>query len=180
MKITGINGSTADVSPTGLLRTVAVSQSSSEVFNSLGLVFRINGTVTPAGANDYFFYFRNTGTNDVAIGVIGMSSSVPTRIVGDIVTGDPVYVGETPSEVVNLNLGSSTILRATANHDTNITGLTPGGSVSFIECAVANTLYEDTVDSSIFVPQGKAVAFRRVEATGEIDYVIGLSIVADI
>lgn len=175
--IKGPNGNIANVSDAGSLQVAATTQSLAEAFNFNGLIFAATGLVTPAGAGDYFLYIKNTGTLDLAATIFSFSASVPTEIKVDHVTGDPIYVGETAAEITNLNLGSSNSLPAIVNFDTNITGLTKVGQLFFEECAVAETRYTQGIISSIVIPQGKAIAIRRMAATGEINFSVGMGVV---
>ena len=177
MNIKGPNGNIANVSDLGSLQVGATTQNLAQAFNFNGLIFSATGLVTPAGAGDYFLYIKNVGTLDIAASIFSFSSSAPTEIKVDHVTGDPIYVGETPAEVTNLNLGSSNSLPATVNYDTSITGLAKVGQCFFEECAVAETRYTQDIISTIVIPQGKAIAIRRMAATGEINFSVGMGVV---
>lgn len=168
-KIVGINGVVADVNPLNQLLVSSVSKAAAEELNLQGFVFSVYASVTPAGADDYFIYFTNTGTASVAIGSWEATSTVPTCIEMDVVTGTPSYIGAGDANVVNMNLGSASPLQVDAKVDTDITGLTSEGTLSTIECAIANTQYEKNIASAIIIPQGKALAIKRVEATGQVD-----------
>ena len=47
--------------------------------------------ITAVGANDYFIYLKNTGTTDLVITDIRVSSTVATRLTYESVTGTPTY-----------------------------------------------------------------------------------------
>ena len=176
--IKGPNGNVANVSDSGRLSVAAVVTDLAETTNILGNAYMVSLSVTPAGANDLFFYLKNTGTAAVAINAIAVVASAPTRIEYVAVAGDPVYVGETAAQVTNLNLGSSNSLSVEANADTNITGLIENGLLGFEECAVADTRYKTNIPATIIIPQGKAVAFKRIEATGQIDLAVEVGVIA--
>lgn len=144
--------------------------------NDEGNVFSVEFSVTPTGANDYFFYLENTGEKTLALTDIRISSTVATKVNYHKVSGTPTYSGGsgTAATVVNRNLGSSKTLSATANYNVDITGLTDEGTFFFERCAVANTRYKLTTTSNILIPQGAKIAFERVEATGTIDCVVSL------
>ena len=174
--ILGPNGNPANVSDSGSLQVAATSQNLAEALNFRGAIYSANGLVTPAGAGDYFFYLKNIGTSDISVSLFSFSSSQPTEIKIDHVSGTPVYVGEVAAEVTNLNLGSSNSLPAIANIDTSITGLINVGQLLYEECAVAETRYTQNIASAVIVPQGKAIGVRRMAATGEINFSIGMGV----
>ena len=82
--------------------------------------------------------------------------------------------GGTTLTPTNRNLGSSKIPTATIETGVDLTGLTDEGTVFFEECAVVNTRYSLRTSSNIILPQGSAVAFQRVEATGLITCAVSL------
>jgi len=162
------------------LHVFSVSESEDRYSNSEGLVWSYTFEVTPTGANDYFFYLKNTGSNDLSISDIRVSSTVQTRLTYEKVTGTPSYSAVTAATPVNRNLGSSRIPTATVNYDANITGLTSEGEFFFEECAVANTRYKLSTTSNILIPQGSAVAFKRVASTGAIKMTVSVFEVSEV
>lgn len=168
-------GITAIVDIEGRLKTFSISQAEDKHTNTEGHYNSIYFQVTPAAANDKFVYLQNTGTEDVSITDIRMSSTVATNILLKKVTGTPVYVTGTDTEITNRNLGSSKSPDVIAKYDTDITALVDGGVLLFQECPVANTLYHLKTSSNIIIPQGQAVALERVAATGLITCIISLT-----
>ena len=133
-------------------------------------------TVTPTGANDYFFYLKNTSQNTVyTISDIRISSTVATEITYEHVSGTPTYISETAVPTVNRFLGASNTPSITCNYDTDITGLTVEGEVFFEECASTDTRYKLSTTSNIYIPPGQAIAFKRVAATGQIKCTVSLT-----
>ena len=178
MNIKGPNGHIAKVSDSGQLQVNAVTQNLAEALNLSGLVFTITGTETAAGANDFFFYLKNIGTNDLGLSTFSASSSVPTEIQLHSVSGEPVYVSETAIIPTNLNLGSSVALPVISNRDSNITGITSNGIIVFEECAIADTRCDYDISSTVIIPQGKAIAFSRVAGTGAVKFSMGIGIIS--
>ena len=174
MQIQGPNGRVVEVDDDNRLKAFAVSESEDKAINKQGGTHSIYFTVTPAGADDYFFYFENTGQSDLFLTDIRASSSVATTLFYEFVSGVPTYVTGTDAQATNRNLGSARALDAVIKFDTNITGLTNEGVLFFEECANANTRYKLSTTSNIIVPQGKAVAFRREAATGAIECVVSV------
>ncbi len=167
-------GFKAKIDDENRLHTFSVIEPEDKHINRSGGVWSLYFTVTPAGANDHFFYFKNTGTDDLGITDIRISSSVATEILYEQVSGTPTYVTGTDSDVTSRNLGNTNVPEAIMKFDTDITGLSSSGVIAFEECAAADTKYTTTMTSSVIVPQGQAVAFKRVAATGLITCVVSL------
>jgi len=168
-------GYTAKVDNENRLKTFSITQTEDKHANTEGVYNSIYFTVTPAGANDYFYYLQNTGTSDLSITDIRISSSVATNILIDKVSGTPSYVTGTDAEITNRNLGSSKVPSVTNKYDTDITGLVTEGTVFFQECPVADTMYHFKATSTIIIPQGQAIALKRVAATGLVTVLVSLS-----
>ncbi len=171
-KITGPDGKVVKVTDNNRLEVSSISEDISQRSNLNGNVFSIQFAVTPVGANDFFFHFQNTGTKDIIFTKIRMASTVITQITIEKVTGTPTFVSATDASVTNRNLGSSLALQADSQFDTDITVITSDGILLFEECSIANTRFTLNIDSSIVIPQGQAIAFKRVAATGLIDTLI--------
>ena len=167
-------GNRVKVDSENRMHTFAVVEPEDKHINKEGKVWSIHLSVTPAGANDYFFYLKNTGTEQVSISDVRISSTVATQVTYEHVSGTPIYVTGTDASVTNRNLGSSNAPEVTAKYDTDITGLSTSGILFFEECANADTRYKLSTSSNIIIPQGQAIAFKRVAATGQIDCVISL------
>lgn len=174
MRIDGPNGTVAEVDAKNRLKVFAVAEPEDKQLNIDGGVHSVYFTVTPAGANDYFYYLENTGTSDLDITDIRISSSVATTVFYEYVSGTPTYVTGTDAADTNRNLGSSRALSVVSKYDTDITGLTSEGVLFFEECATADTRYKLSTSSNIIIPQGKAIAFKRVAATGAIECLVSV------
>ena len=172
-------GRTATVDYENRLSTFAVSQAEDKHANIEGHYDSIYFEVTPTGANDNFFYLQNTGTADLALTDIRISSSAPTNILLDKVSGTPVYVTGTDAAITNRNLGSSKVPSVIAKYDTDITGIVDEGVLLFQECPSADTLYHFRTSSNIIIPQGQAIALQRVAATGQITCLISLTVASN-
>lgn len=172
MIIKGPDGRAADVDFLNRLLTFAVSQNEDKNANLDGRYWSVYFQVTPAGANDLFFYLKNTGTKDLVITDVRISSSVVTRLFYHRVTG--IAAGGADSQVTSRKLGDSAAPSATIQHGVDITGLTPAG-VLFFEEADDTGLKALKTTSSIIIPQGQAVAFERVAATGLITALVSVS-----
>lgn len=167
-------GYTAKVDSENRLEVFATTEPEDKHINKEGNVFSIHFTVTPVGANDYFFYYKNTGEEQVYITDIRISSSAATNITVEHVSGTPSYTSDTDLTPTNRNLGSSKVLTATIKSDTDTTGLTSEGVIFNIECPVADTLYHLRTSSNIIIPQGSSIALKRVAASGAIECVVSV------
>lgn len=125
-----------------------------------GLVNSIYFTVTPAGANDYFFYLKNTGTVDISITDFRASAGTVTKLYIERVSGTPVYVTGTDAQITNRKSGNSTAVNADIKYDTDITGLTSQGIWFFQDISDINTTFKLSTSASIILPQGQALAIR--------------------
>jgi hypothetical protein len=160
------NGKSARVDLENRLRTFTTSEPYDKHRNREGNVFSVYFQVTPAAANDYFYYFKNNGLNDVFITDVRIISTVASTITYEKVSGTPTYVAGTDATTTNRNFGSSIELDAENKFDTDITGLTSNGIVFFEGIDTPGKRYHLRTTSNIIIPQGKAIAFKRVAATG--------------
>jgi len=164
--VKGPDGRSADVDERNRLSTFSTSQSLSRDSNKEGCSFSIFFSVTPAGVNDLFFYLKNNGDLDVSLTSIRASSSVPTTLFYEHVSGSPSFVAEADAAVTSLNLGSALQLSVDAIFDSDITGLTTVGVMFFEECSIADTTFALKIPSNIIIQQGQAMAFRRESGSG--------------
>lgn len=170
MRIQGPDGTVANIDAAGRLYTLSTSLNVDQFLVTGGRTLSmVVPTVTPVGANDYFFYIKNNGTTNIAVGQISFMAAAPTTVWVDQVSGTPVYVtnggaGSDP-DVVNLRLGNPTQPIATIKYDTDITGIVQEGPLFFERCAVADTRYFLQTISGISIPTGQALAFRSSVST---------------
>jgi hypothetical protein len=169
----GSNGNVAEVDDENRLLVFSITQNEDKNANTEGRYWSVFVEVTPAGVNDNFFYLRNDGTNDLNITDIRASCSAVTQLLYKKVTGTPV--GGSAAQVTNRKLGSPSVPNATIEEGVDITGLTDDGIIFFEECDVVNKRQTLRTSSNIIIPQGQAVAFERVGATGAITLIVSLS-----
>jgi len=171
-QIEGADGLVASVIKTdgeNRLATAAVSEAYDRYYNKQGLSYSVTYEgLTPTGANDYFFYLKNTGIKNINFTNLRISSTVATRITIEKVTG--TAAGGSTLASLNRNFGSSKALTATIEQGVDITGLTTGGVMFFEECATASTRYKLSTTSNLIIPQGQAIALKRVAATGALTF----------
>jgi hypothetical protein len=119
--------------------------------------------VVNAGANDYIIYIKNTGDKDLRITDIRLSASAATQVEIHKVTGT---AGGSPTAITSVprNLGSAETPSADLYSDPDITGLTSAGTIFFMHCPVADTLYHIRTSSNIIITKNQAIALL-VETT---------------
>ena len=171
--IKGPDGQVAKVDSENRLSTLAVTESFERHLNREEKVWSVYFTVTPTGVNDLFFYMKNDGTKDLFISNIRISSTVATTLFYRLVTG--TASAGTNSAVTSRNLGSAKVPDATIQHDADFTGLTSGGILFHEEIDTVDSLRHLNIDCGIIIPQGQAIAFERVAATGTIECVVSIS-----
>lgn len=171
--IKGPDGFVADVDQNNRLRVFSISQNEDKMLAVLGKYWSVPIAVTPTGDNDYFFYLKNNGVNNMFLTDIRISSSVATEITYEHVSGDAV--GGTDIDSVSRLLGSAKLPSATVQEGVDITGLTSLGELAFEECAVVDTRYSLKLTGTIIIQQGQAIAFKRVEATGAIKAMVSIA-----
>lgn len=159
MQIHGPNGQIAEVDIENRLSTKAISEAYDRHINKHeGKVWSVLQSTTPVGANDYLFYFKNTGAEDIYITDIRASCAGASTLWIQRVSGTPTFTAGADLTPVTRNTGSTKTIDATIKEDTNTTGLTDDGTIFFIECPVADTLYHLRTSSNIIVTQGQAIA----------------------
>lgn len=176
MKITGPNGVVADVDKENRLSVFSITQNEDRHANEEGRSWSVFIQATPTGSNSKFFYLKNNGTKDLIITTTRFSSSVITKLFYKIVTG--TVGGGTPvTQITNRNLGETASPNAEIQQGVgaSLTGLTDVGILFFEDCKPADERKTLKPNSSIIIPQGRAIAFERVELTGVITGVISLS-----
>jgi hypothetical protein len=120
--------------------------------------------IDPTGADDYFFYMKNTGTKNIHITKSRFASTVAGSVEFHSVTGTASSVNDiTP---VNRSLGSSVTPTLTVGTNVDITGLTNAGTLLHLRLDTANKDVVDEHPSHIIIPPGQALALLWDAATG--------------
>ncbi len=171
----GINIMVVDESGRG--HTHATTIHEDKVANEDGHYWTIDiDAITAAGAGDFFFYLKNEGSVDIGITDWRGFSTVINQIDIMRVNGDPTYVGGgTNISPTARKLGQGSVPDATIKTDTDITGLTEHGRLFFLKYDTADKTFHDKTTANIIIPQGQAIAFKRIEATGAVT--INLSLI---
>ena len=124
-------GFSAKVSSLNRLSTQSVVQPQDRAVNErVGKVWSLPFEgVDPTGADDYFFYLKNSGNANIRLTDIRLCSTVAGIAKLKVVTG--TASGGTTITPVGRNLGITAILDATVESGADITGLTDGGTLFF-------------------------------------------------
>lgn len=171
------NGTYAGVTSENRLKSRAVTQKHDLYENhSEGKVWSIFfEDINPVGANDKFFYFKNTGNKDYALTDIRASCTTTTgRLYIKTVSGTPTFTAGTDLIPASRNAGKSPVIDATIKSDTDTTGLTDDGDMFYMELSAVSTLYHLNPSSNIIISPGKAIAFEWGPATGEVTATVSI------
>jgi hypothetical protein len=132
--------------------------------------------IDPAGADDYFFYIKNTGTKNLHLTDIRLRSTVAGVVEVHGVTGTPTFTAGTDVTPVNRTLGSANTVLGTFKTDTDTTGLTSSGILFYMKVDPALS-GEDThlkTTSHVIVPPGQSIALLWDTATGVLSGIISI------
>lgn len=122
-------------------------------------------SITPVGINDYFFYIKNTGQENIGITDIRLIGAAATLIDVDKVSGTPIYVVGTDITPLSRNTGKQPALTSIIKFDADITGLTDEGRWFPMQIQGATTLEHLSTSSNIILEPGGAMALKSSVAT---------------
>ena len=120
--------------------------------------------IDPTGADDYFFYMKNTSTKHIHVTKSRFKSTVAGSVEFHHVTGTASAV--TDVVPVNRHLGNTETITATIGTGVDITGLTNEGNMLCLRVDTANKDIVDEHPSHIIVPPGQAFALMWDTGTG--------------
>ena len=124
-----------------------------------GKVWSYPFTVTPVGAGDYFFYFKNTSNTNAYLTDVRIYAPTAEVVGLHVVSGTASYTAGSDITGVNRNTGSALSLSATVKSDTNTTGLTDDGELYFQVCE-AGKLSHMKSSANIVIAAGAAIALK--------------------
>ena len=135
--------------------------------------------VDPAGADDYFVYCNNTSTTETYVFTdLRIHSTVAGTVVMEKVSGTAVYGGGgTDLDRVSRNLSSNLVPTGTYKSDTDITGLTAGGTL-FTIYLKANDRTKLTTSAGVIIPPSTSFALKWSEATGVLSGTVSITRIA--
>lgn len=119
--------------------------------------------IDPTGADDYFAYLTNTGSETYVIETIRISSTVTGILEFHKVTG--TSSGGATMDITSRNLGSAIAPTGTFETGVNLTGLANAGVLHY-GALVADTPTEFTWRSGFLLTPGSAVALLWDTSTG--------------
>ncbi len=122
--------------------------------------------IDPVGADDYFFYIKNTGSTNLGITDFRLESSVIGTVEVLSVSGTAVYTADNDITPVNRHIGSPVVPDATIKTDTDTTGLTNNGILFWINLDTADKTEHERTTANIIIPPGQAIALLWDQATG--------------
>tara|TARA_Y100000310_G_scaffold121659_1_gene120406 strand:+ start:2337 stop:2882 length:546 start_codon:yes stop_codon:yes gene_type:complete len=169
------SGVLAAVDLEGRIRTNAVTQPFDFHINEeSGKVWSLPfENINPTGADDYIFYIKNTGDKDIKIADVRvMADTAATQLELQWVSG--TVSGGAAITAVSRNGGSAATPSATIESGSDLTGLTSGGTIFFIQCPTVNKEEHLSTSSNIIIPKGKAIALQVETATANITGVISI------
>lgn len=141
-----------------------ITQHVNEIYEKhFSLVFE---GIDPVGADDYFFYFENTGTKNIHLTKFRFKSTVIGTVEFHRVTGTPIFAAGVDITPSNRFLGSTKSISAIIKTDTNTTGISVADFLLRLTVSTANIDFVDDAPSHIIVPPGQKFALLWDTSTG--------------
>lgn len=138
-----------------------------------GKVWSLPFTVTPVGPGDYFFYLKNTSTENYSLTDIRIDGAAADVVGLHIVSGTPTFTAGTDITPVGRNTGVTIAPTATIKSDTNTTGLTDDGEVYFLVCE-ANKMSHLSMSANTIIAPGGAIALQAATGTAALKCMVSL------
>jgi len=167
-------GYEAAVDSEGKLQVFATSEDEDKHINKdTGKVWSVPFAVTPVGAGDFFFYFKNTSTENYLITDVRVDAASADVIGVHWVTGTPSFTSGTDLTAYARNSGVTLTPTATMKSDTDTTGLTDGGELYFLTCE-ANKLSHLKSSSNIIITPGASFALKAATGTAALKCMVSV------
>lgn len=174
-------GYSAQVSQLNRLQTTAITKSQDYYQNAINgkqWSMSVKG-VSAAGIDNIFFYLKNTGTTTLGITDFRFASSEVTMLTIEKVTGTATFTNGVDVTPVPKNLGRTEIPDATVKTCDNVSGLTGGGDIYYMNLPGDSSLVHIRTSSNVIIPQGQAMAIKRSTLTGSITGTVSLVEIPD-
>ena len=168
-------GQVCKVNSGNRLYTNAITKSTDAQINiESGKVWSVNvENQSPTAGDDYIMYIKNTGDAVLHITDIRFSSgTAATQIKVECVSG--TAANGTDVTPVSRTVGSAALPTATIQVGADITGLTTGGTLFFIQCPTVDKQEHLSTSSRIRVPKGLAVGISVEASTAVITGTVSL------
>ena len=120
--------------------------------------------IDPTTSDDYFFYFKNTGTKNIHFTKFRFKSTVIGTVEIHAVTGTASAV--TDVAPANRFIGSTNTITDSTGTSVDFTGLTSVAALIRLTLDIADKDYVDDAPSHIIVPPGQAIACLWDQTTG--------------
>ena len=182
MQVNSPNGTYADVTDRNELKVSSTTHSADRDQNELeGGVWSFSfSAVNPAGANDYFVHILNTNGSDYVITDFRLWATTATgEVIIHKVSGTPTFTGSTTINGIGRNTRYAGTPDIAFKTDTDITGLTDGGTFFTLPLDTVGELRALKTTSGIILGPNGAVGLEWTGATGEISGTISIAKVAE-
>ena len=169
MFITGTRSKlNADVNDDFQLLTDATARHRSEFLNGKdGKVWNLDiNAIDPVGAADKFFYLKNTGSVDIKVHSIRLSSTVVGFVAVKKVTGTASFTAGVDVSPLSFKTNATPVVGATIKTDTDTTGLTDEGVWGRMSLETVDREVLHDFPSTIMIAPGGALALEWSAATG--------------
>lgn len=136
--------------------------------HSRGEAFSLRFSQTPTGANDCFFYFKNTGTKTYVFEGLAIYAASAEQI--DIKLKDiGTPSGGSTLTPVNLNTSSAKTIDATIQQGADITGLSGGATAYRVYAAAAAATRQYNFEQDIIISPQTTLTLYAVNGAIAID-----------
>ncbi len=171
----GSNGNVLEINADNQAEVSSETKNHDHVKNEqLGTVWSLSfENIDPTGANDYFFYLKNTGTVNIEITDIRITSTVAGQLAINKVSG--TASSGTTVTPVSKNTSKTVSPTATIETDPDITGLTSEGTWYYYTLE-ADKFFKDTTSSRIIIGPTGAVALLWEPATGILSGTVSINV----
>lgn len=170
-----VNSTGARVNSSGELEVAAVIETVEHFANATnGQAWNLNIEQTPTGANDNFFYLKNTSSSDQLIieGFDNYAGSAEEILIFLSTTG--TTTGGTTLVPANLNTSSSREITATIEAGNDITGLTDG--VQIYKIKIGTSLAQYNFDQDVVIAPGGVITMQAVAGSIKLNISININI----
>jgi len=162
------SGLFADVNADFQLLTDATARHRSEFLNGKdGKVWALDiDAIAPVGAADKFFYIQNTGTVNIKVHSLRLSSTVAGFVSVKKVTGTASFTAGSDVTPISFRANQTVGVQAVIKTDTDTTGLSDIGVWDRLALDTANREVFHEIPSTIMISPGAAMALEWSAATG--------------
>ena len=164
-------GYQAKVNSQNMLNTNTVAQAIKYYVNRQGNFYSCTFSLITSGADDCFFYLKNTGDPDIIIqrlSVYAASNEVIKGYLND--TGTPV--GGTNHIPVNRNGGSANLCDCIAEYGVNITGMSGGDNFDNFHVPADNHTHTYRWEAGIMIPKNRIFTLYVENGAIELDVTV--------